>query len=220
MNIAPVTDPSFARYGGVWDDIPYEVRDQMVAALRESVPLPKEGTAYVADVPALHGVPAAHDLELLFFAGLPTELGCVCGHNTKLNSLEYHRSSEFNLPTDDLVLLLAKREELDGDFCLDTSLVRAFLVPAGTLVEVYADTLHYTPCHVHANRGFRMLVALPEGTNGPRPADVPRYGDGAILWGANKWVITHESTRKARQGAHVGLMGENIDVSEALADVR
>lgn len=118
------------------------------------------------------------------------------------------------------MLLLAKREELDGGFCLDTSRVRAFLVPAGTLVEVYADTLHYTPCHVHANRGFRMLVALPEGTNGPRPADVPRYGDGAILWGANKWVITHESTRKARQGAHVGLMGENIDVSEALADVR
>lgn len=220
MNIAPVTDPSFARYGGVWDDIPYEVRDQMVAALRESVPLPKEGTAYVADVPALHGVPAAHDLELLFFAGLPTELGCVCGHNTKLNSLEYHRSSEFNLPTDDLVLLLAKREELDGDFCLDTSLVRAFLVPARTLVEVYADTLHYTPCHAHADRGFRMLVALPAGTNGPRPADAPRYGDAALLWGTNKWVITHESTEKARQGAHVGLMGENIDVSEALADVR
>lgn len=111
-------------------------------------------------------------------------------------------------------------EELDGSFCLDMSLVRAFLVPAGTLIEVYADTLHYTPCHAHADLGFRMLVALPAGTNGLLPAGVPRCGDGAILWGANKWVITHESTAKAQQGAHVGLIGENIDVSAALANLR
>ena len=54
---------------------------------------------------------------------------------------------EFNLGTEDFVLLLARMEDIE-DGKLDTAKVKAFRAPAGTLVEVYATTLHYAPCHV------------------------------------------------------------------------
>ena len=41
---------------------------------------------------------------------------------------------------------------------LDTAKVKAFRAPAGTLVEVYATTLHYAPCHVDPAKGFRVDV--------------------------------------------------------------
>ena len=55
---------------------------------------------------------------------------------------------------------------------LDTAKVKAFRVPAGALVEVYSTTLHYAPCHTDARTGFRVLVALPKGTNTAKP-DIP-----------------------------------------------
>ena len=101
------------------------------------------------------------------FGGMPVQLLCN-GHNTKLNCLEYHRDSEFNLGTEDFILLLAKMDDItDGK--LDTAKVKAFRAPAGTLVEVYATTLHYAPCHVDPAKGFRVLVALPQGTNTAKP---------------------------------------------------
>ena len=64
----------------------------------------------------------------------------------------------------DLVLLLGrKRQDIEEDFTYDTSKVKAFLVPAGTLVEVYATTTT-PPCQT-ADSGFRCVVVLPRGTN-------------------------------------------------------
>ena len=58
-----------------------------------------------------------------------------------------------------------KEEEVEDDYTLDTSKVKAFFVPAGTMIEVYATTLHYAPCQT-SDKGFRCVVVLPEGTNG------------------------------------------------------
>ena len=68
---------------------------------------------------------------------MPVQFGWCNGHNTKLNCLEYHRDSEFNLGTEDFVLLLAREDDIVGGK-LDTAKVKAFRVPAGVLVEVYA----------------------------------------------------------------------------------
>ena len=57
---------------------------------------------------------------------------------------------------------------------LDTAKVKALRVPAEVLVEVYATTLHYAPCHTDAAKGFRVLVALPKGTNTDKPE--PMWG--------------------------------------------
>ena len=146
---------------------------------------------------------------------MPTQLGMCWGHNTKLNCLEYHRDSEFNLGTGDFILLLAKMEDAH-DMLLDTSRVMAFRVPAGVLVEIYATTLHYAPCHTDPEKGFRVLVALPRGTNTAAPTIPAPEGEDLYLTACNKWLLPHPDSDEAKGGAKVGLTGDNIDIANDL----
>ena len=148
----------------------------------------------------LQNLPAAVEISEHCYGGMPVQLGWCNGHNTRLNCLEYHRDSEFNLGTEDFILLLAKQEEI-SDGTLDTSKVRAFRVPAGTLVEVYATTLHYAPCHVDADKGFRVLVALPKDTNTEKPDITPLTAEDKYLWARNKWLLAHPDSAEAAAGA-------------------
>ena len=156
----------------------------------------------MASEPALEELDIADGLKMLLFGGRTAQLGWCNGHNTRLNCLEYHRASEFNLGTRDFILLLAKLDEVEGGV-LDTACVKAFRAPAGVLVEVFATTLHYAPCMVDAE-GFRVLVALPAGTNGPLPQLPPKAataGDAPYLWAADKWLLAHADSVEAAQGA-------------------
>lgn len=118
MHIYSVTDPEFKSYGRVWDDVPSNLTAPLVEAL-SATPIP-EGSKYVASAPELEQVEGADTLGLLMYGGRPFQLGWCNGHNTKLNCLEYHRASEFNLGARDFILLLAKREQIvDGK--LDTT---------------------------------------------------------------------------------------------------
>ena len=146
------------------------------------------------------------------FGGMPVQLGWCNGHNTKLNCLEYHRDSEFNLGVENFILLLAKRDEIENGL-LDTAKVKAFQVPAGVLVEVYTTTLHYAPCHCDGTKGFHVLVALPQGTNTSRPVMENKTPEDAFLTARNKWLLAHPDSDEAKGGAKVGLTGENIDIS-------
>ena len=147
---------------------------------------------------------------------MPYEFGYCNGHNTRLNCLEYHRDSEFNLGTEDFVLLLARMDDIDDKGFLDTSCVKAFRVPAGVLVEVYATSLHYAPCHTDPDRGFRVLVALPMGTNTNwRPGPGPNAADNT-LWARNKWLLAHPESAEAAEGAAVLLKGVNLDIASDL----
>ena len=149
------------------------------------------------------------------YGGMPVQLGWCNGHNTRLNCLEYHRDSEFNLGTEDFILLLAKQDEIENSV-LNTARVKAFRVPAGVLVEVYATTLHYAPCHCDEGKGFRVLVALPQGTNTDKPMITNKSPEDKLLWARNKWLLAHPDSPEASQGAHVGLSGENIDIANLL----
>ncbi|MGI6110096.1 MAG: DUF4867 family protein, partial [Eubacteriaceae bacterium] len=143
------------------------------------------------------------------------QLGHCDGHNTKLNCLEYHRDSEVNVGAQDFILLLAKEEEIENGK-LDTDKVKAFRVPAGTLVEVYATTLHYAPCSAARGQGFQVLVALPRGTNEARPDLAALNDEDRTLWARNKWLLAHAESDEAAQGAFVGLTGDNIDIEPYL----
>ena len=209
MTVFSVFDESFRPYGQVVTGLE-EACAQILPVLAE-VDLPA-GTAYVPEDPNLQRLPAADVLSDHCFGGMPVQLGWCCGHNTKLNCLEYHRDSEFNLGTGDFILLLAREDEI-ADGMLDTAKVKAFRVPAGVLVEVYATTLHYAPCHTDAAEGFRVLVALPKGTNTDRP-DVPALTpEDKRLWARNKWLLAHPDSSEAADGACIGLQGENIDIA-------
>lgn len=210
MKIHSVFDPAFKRYGQVVEGLPDTVAELLETL--QKTPLP-EGTGYVPEEPLLQNLPAAVEISEHCYGGMPVQLGWCNGHNTRLNCLEYHRDSEFNLGTEDFILLLAKQEEI-SDGTLETSKVRAFRVPAGTLVEVYATTLHYAPCHVDADKGFRVLVALPKDTNTKKPDITPLTAEDKYLWARNKWLLAHPDSAEAAAGAVAALVGENIDLEK------
>ena len=207
MHIYSVFDHAFVPYGKVLEG--YSTDELMKEMLR--VPLPESGTAYEMSVPELENCAVFADLQNRAYGGMPIQIGMCWGRNSKLNCLEYHKGSELNLGTHDLILLLAKQQEIVNGK-LDTAKVKAFRVPAGVLIECYATTLHYAPCHVDEKEGFRMAVVLPKGTNGPKPKGV----EDEVLFGCNKWLLAHPDSNEAIQGAYIGLMGENIDISASL----
>ena len=208
MKIYSVNDPEFKPYGRVVTGL--ETAKAEILAALASTPLPA-ATDYVPEDERLQELPAAVEVSEHLFGGMPCQLGWCNGHNTYLNCLEYHRDSEFNLGTEDFVLLLAKQDEIENSK-LDTAKVKAFRAPAGTLVEVYATTLHYAPCHVDADKGFRVLVALPKGTNTAKPDMQNNGGDDPLLWACNKWLLAHPNSSEAKAGAYIGLTGENIHI--------
>lgn len=208
MKIYQVTDPEFLPYGKIIDG--YDVRP-FVTALFAATPLPDE-TDYVPEEAAIQSLFAAETLGKALYGGMPVQFGWCNGHNTKLNCLEYHRDSEMLLGTEDFILLLAKAEEVKNGM-LDTSKVKAFRAPAEVLIEVYATTLHYAPCHIDPAKGFRVLVVLPKGTNTTKPDVVPINQEDKMLWACNKWLLAHPDSSEAKQGAWIGLTGQNIDIA-------
>lgn len=208
MKIESVFDRAFAPYGKV---LPGYDTSELLEALEKYTPLP-EATDYVASQPELEALPIAEKLAVNAYGGMPIQLGWCNGHNTRLNCLEYHRDSEINCGTSDFILLVAREDDIvDGS--LDTDRVRAFRVPRGVMVEVYATTLHYAPCHTDPDKGFRVLVALPAGTNTAKPDIAPKTGEDAWLWACNKWLLAHPDSAEAAQGAAAVLDGENIDIA-------
>ncbi|MBQ6545585.1 MAG: DUF4867 family protein [Lachnospiraceae bacterium] len=210
MHIYSVYDAAFKPYGKVLDGFDTA---ELLAAM-EMIPQPESGTAYRPGIESLEACAVFEDLRDRAFGGMPIQLGMCWGHNTKLNCLEYHRDSEVNIGSSDFILLLARQEEIE-DGVLDTAKVKAFRVPKGIAVEVYATTLHYAPCEVPEEDGFRAAVVLPKGTNTEKPAFEPKSEEDTWMTARNKWLLAHPSSREAAGGAHVGLRGVNIDIAES-----
>ena len=211
MKIESVFDAAFAPYGKVLEG--YDAKDLLTAM--NAIPLPESGTAYEPSIPALEATAVYGVFQNNAYGGMPVQLGMCWGRNTRLNCLEYHRDSEVNVGAGDFILLLCQQEEIE-DGVLDTAKVKAFRVPAGVPVEVYATTLHYAPCHVDEAEGFRVAVVLPRGTNTAAPGAKPKNEEDTWLTARNKWLLAHPDSAAAARGAYVGLVGENIDIQELL----
>lgn len=210
MKIYDVTMPEFAPYGRIVEGYPLE---GILEALRQQ-PVP-EGVDYKPQVMDIFNAKDAQTVGEALYGGMPFQLGYCNGHNRKLNCLEYHRDSEFNLAPMDFILLLGKQDEIDKDGRFDTSKIKAFRVPAGVLVEVYATTLHYAPCSSEPGAPFQVMVALPLNTNTDlekKPASANVWD--RCLWARNKWLIAHAEASEAADGAFVGLTGVNIDLDK------
>ena len=212
MKILSVYDKEFARYGHVITG--YDVRE-LLETLDRISPLPEVGTEYVPGNPVLEALPVAKQFAMNEYGGMPIQLGWCNGHNTKMNCLEYHRDSEVNLGTKDFILLLAKIDDVE-DGKLDSGKVKAFRCPAGVPVEVFGTTLHYAPCNAAKGQGFKVLVILPKGTNGPKPEMTPVNDEDKLLWACNKWLLAHPDSREAGKGAVAAIVGENIDIASEL----
>lgn len=205
MEIKKVTDPAFAVYGKVVTG--YDLSDLLTAM--EKTPLPDD-TIYVASDRELEKLPVCRLMERNLYGQLPIQVGYCNGHNKKLNALEYHRNSEINVAVTDLVLLIGRQQDINDDYTYDTSNVEAFLVPAGTAIEVYGTTLHYAPCNVDED-GFRCVVILPAGTNTDMEPVDEVFAEDKLLFAKNKWLIGHEEG-SLPENAFIGLKGENLSI--------
>lgn len=204
MNIQRVEDAAFGKYGKVLNGYDFS---RLIREMKHT-PLPEE-VIYVPSIEELEELPVMEELKNSAYGGLPIQIGYCNGHNQKLNALEYHRSSEVNVAVTDLILLLGRQQDITADDTYDTALVEAFLLPAGTAVEVYGTTLHYAPCGIDGE-GFRCVVVLPAGTNTEIDFQRKSEGEDRLMTAKNKWLIAHEEAQI--EGAINGLRGENITV--------
>lgn len=209
MEIKKVTDAAFKKYGRVIDNVDFSALVEKLV----KTPLP-EGVVYEPSVEFLEAMPVREEVSVRTYGEMPVQIGYCIGHNTMLNALEYHRDSEINVAAADAVLMLGLLTDVEADFTYDTAKVEAFLVPAGTAVELYATTLHYAPCDLEG-RGFRMAVVLPKGTNYPlqsaheKAADGKAANEDALLTAVNKWLIGHPEGG-LDEGTFLGLKGRNL----------
>ena len=208
MKIQKVTDPAFRKYGQVLEGYDFT---GLIKEMKHT-PVP-EDVIYVPSVEELEALDIMKDLQNKGYGGLPIQIGYCNGHNKKLNAVEYHRNSEINVAVTDLVLLIGHQQDIEPDHTYDTSKIEAFLVPAGTGIEVYATTLHYAPCHVNEG-GFQCVVVLPKGTNTDLTFQTEKTGEDSLMTAKNKWLIAHEDAKIA--GAFNGLKGENITIESFL----
>ena len=189
MNIQTVTDQAFRKYGQVLEGYDFT---GIIKEMKHT-PVP-EDVIYVPSAEELEALDIIKDLQNKGYGGLPIQIGYCNGHNKKLNALEYHRNSEINIAVTDLILLIGCQQDVEPDHTYDTSKVEAFLVPAGTGIEVYATTLHYAPCHVNEG-GFQCVVVLPKGTNTDLTFPTAKTGEDKLMTAKNKWLIAHEDAK-------------------------
>ena len=206
MVIKSVTDKEFKKYGQVLKN--YDCSE--IIENMKSTPLPSD-VIYEPSIKELEDLKIAEDLKIREFGELPIQIGYCNGNNFLLNAVEYHRTSEINIAVTDLILLIGSQQDIEDDYSYDTSKIEAFMVPAGTIIEVYATTLHYAPCNVSED-GFKCVVVLPRDTNLSLEDIIEKTNEDALLFAKNKWLIGHKDTDLGAQGAFIGLVGENIHI--------
>lgn len=205
IKIQKVTDASFRKYGRILTE-DYDVAELIQEMGKTPCP---EDVIYIPSDAELEKLPIMKDFTDSLYGGLPIQIGYCNGHNNLLNAVEYHRSSEVNVACTDLILLIGMQQDIEEDFTYDTGKIEAFLVPAGTMIEVYATTLHYAPCSVDG-QGFRCVVVLPRDTNLDLEVKPSGAKEDKLLVARNKWLIGHEEAKI--DGAFNGLKGENVCV--------
>ncbi|MCD2346846.1 DUF4867 family protein [Clostridium guangxiense] len=206
MIIKTVTDKEFKKYGRVLKN--YDCKE--IIEKMKNTPLPSD-VIYEPSIKELEELKIYKELEDREYGGLQIQIGYCNGNNYLLNAIEYHRSSEINIAVTDFILLLGMQQDIEDDYSYDTSKIEAFKVPAGTIIEVYATTLHYAPCNVNKD-GFKCVVVLPKGTNLPLENKPKKVGEDTLLFAKNKWLIGHKETDLGDQGAFIGLLGKNISI--------
>lgn len=206
MIIKKVTDNGFKKYGQVLKN--YDC-SELIEKMK-STPLPSN-VIYEPSIKEVENLGIAEELRVREFGELPIQIGYCNGNNYLLNAVEYHRSSEINIAVTNLILLLGWQQDIEENFSYNTSKMEAFFVPAGTIIEIYATTLHYAPCNADED-GFKCVVVLPRDTNLSLENKIKKSGEDALLFAKNKWLIGHKDTDLGEQGAFIGLEGVNISI--------
>ncbi len=207
VKIQSIFDASFLKYGKVLTQ--YDFSECI--KIMNTKGIPDSGNVYVACDADLMSTSIANELSTKFYGNIPVQIGYCNGNSSKLNALEYHKGSEIDVAVSDLVLILADIRDIKNNQ-LPSESTEIFYVPGGTAVELYGTTLHFAPCKV-LDKGFKSIIVLPAGTNQPLSSlPAPHCDEDKLLWMQNKWLIAHEESIPAAKGAHIGIIGENIEI--------
>lgn len=203
MKIYRVTDKEFEKYGKVINLDTKEILDTAKA-----IEYPDESSVYRASVEEFEQLSIKDEIENTVFGAIPSQLGYCYGHNDTLNALEWHKCSEVNIATADLILLLGDVRDIEDGARYDSAKVEAFKLLAGEAIEVYATTLHFCPIEAHKS-GFGCVVGLLKDTNTP----LENEACDKLLFRKNKWLIAHvENKGLIDRGAVPGIYGENYRI--------
>ncbi len=203
LEIYSVSDEAFKEYGEKIENI----NTDEIVKVCEGIEMPESATRYEAQTAVLQALPVAKEINDKCFGALNSQIGFCWGYNSKLNALEWHTGSEINIAVTDLVLLLARRADIENGK-LDSKKVKAFYVKKGEIIEVFAPTLHYCPCMVE-EKGFKCVVGLEKGTNLP----LENKTEDARLFAVNKWLLAHEDNANLiARGGVPAIYGENYEV--------
>ena len=206
--IQSVFDPAFAAYGNVVEGHDFT---PLLDMLRKNTERPTDKVIYTASDAQMESLDIFKKLQDHVYGGMPVQIGYCNGNNRHLNCLEYHRGCEICVPADDTIFLLAQKHKVkEGK--LDTREVEAFMAPAGTAILLYETALHYAPCNGPGQDSFQVIIVLPRDTNTDKPNITPTTFEDKLLWARNKWLIAHPDADAAKNGAFVGLVGDNVHV--------
>ena len=200
-----VFDPEFRPFGRVIEVPEGETLLRRVA----ETPLPEAGNHYRGSVESLEETEAFRFLQETVFGGMDAQAGFCNGYGHKLNAFEYHKCPEVNASPTGLVLLLARYSDLnDGRISSDRTV--GFYLPKNVFIELDPLVLHFAPCRL-PETPFQCLVVLTKHTNEPveRPSD-DTEGEHRLLFMRNKWLTCHTESPQAKNGAFIGIEGENI----------
>lgn len=207
MKIYSIYDDAFIPYGRVLKQYDF---GSLIKRLN-TTEKPEVGTVYKASCELLESTDVKKELQNRAFGGMPIQIGYCNGTNTVMNCVEYHKNSEINVFSEGAILALGKVQDIiNNRYSMDN--IELFYVPAGVGVEMYGTTLHYAPINAEGKDGFRGIVVLPKGTNTEKPEIEIKNAEDEILLARNKWLITFEDTVEAKEGAYVGLFGNQINV--------
>ena len=138
-----VSDKEFASFGRIITNLD----TAEIIKTAEKIENPESGSAYLPSLADFEALKIAENIKNECFGTLPTQIGYCYGHSNFLNAAEWHFSSEINIAVTSLVLILGHVWDIkDGK--IDSSRFKAFYIPKGTAIEVYATTLHFCPCEV------------------------------------------------------------------------
>ncbi len=203
LNVIDVHSEEFSTYGRIITGMD----TAEIIAQAQKIKNPDSGSMYLPSVDAFERLDIAEKIETQFFGESKTQVGYCWGYNRVFGATEWHTSSEINIAVTPLVIIVGHIWDVKNN-TVDTSKFEVFYVPAGTVLECYATTLHYCPCQV-GEQGFGWVVALPEGTNTALDGEY----DDKLLWAKNKWLIAHtENTSLIEDGAVAGVTGTNFKI--------
>lgn len=213
FNLYSVEDKRFKEYGVILGEFDTK---ELLTKLEEK-PLPAEGNIYVPSDPDLESLAIKNTLQREIYGNMPIQIGYCNGNSNKLNALEYHKCPEINIASEDIVLFLGKMELIENA-SYNSKNVEAFLVPKGTMIELYGTTLHFAPCKT-TDAGFRTIVVLPKGTNEDFEQNQLASIQERTLFKINKWLLSHpENERMMGLGAHPGLYGKNFELKQPVGE--